>query len=225
MNTMEPIRTLDDDALLTHLAEQARLLAQAFSRADPAAPVPGLQWDARTVLSHTGAVHRWAADIVARRLATNETGGSIAFWPACSQRIEELAAWFGDGAAALISTLREATREFVLLHLHPPMLLPARSGSVGRHTRQPSTGPISRLRAAGPVTAVDSSFAQDGLGEIVGAFATEPGFATDRIRDGFCSKLRTARHGRLRSAAARTLVLCGESGRHGRGRRHPGHQR
>lgn len=34
--------------------------------------------------------------------------------------------------------------------------------------------------AGGPVTPVDASFAQDGLGEIVGAFATEPAFATDR---------------------------------------------
>lgn len=33
--------------------------------------------------------------------------------------------------------------------------------------------------AGAPVTAVDASFAQDGLGEIIGAFATEPAFATN----------------------------------------------
>ncbi len=34
--------------------------------------------------------------------------------------------------------------------------------------------------AGGSVTPVEASFAQDGFGEIIGAFATEPAFATTR---------------------------------------------
>lgn len=49
---------LDYEPLLTHLVDEARLLANAFARCDPAAPVPGLAWDAQTVVMHTGAVHR-----------------------------------------------------------------------------------------------------------------------------------------------------------------------
>lgn len=48
---------LDDEPLLAHLVDEARLLADAFARCDPAAPVPGLDWDAQTVVMHIGAVH------------------------------------------------------------------------------------------------------------------------------------------------------------------------
>ena len=170
---METIQTLSSDALLTHLVEQIWLLADAFRRSDPTAPVPGLEWDVRTVFTHTGAVHRWAADIVARRLVSNETGGSIAFWPP-DLNDQQLAVWFEEGAAALVATLREAPADLTCY---------AFIAGVASRTfwirRQAHETAIHRadVQAAdgGAVTAVDASFAQDGLGEIVGAFATEPG--------------------------------------------------
>ena len=173
---MQPLPTLDDDALLAHLVDQSRILADTFDRCDSAAPVPGLEWDARTVITHTGAVHRWAADIVARELATNETGGSEAFWPTASND-QHLAVWFGEGAAALIATLRSAPASlscFTFIADVPPRTFwirrQAHETAIHRADVQAATG--------GPVTAVDPSFAQDGLSEIVGAFGTEPGFAT-----------------------------------------------
>ena len=175
--SMEPIRSLADHALLTHLAEQARLLAEAFTRSDPAAPVPGLEWDVRTVVRHTGAVNRWAADIVARRLAANETGGSSAFWPPDFDD-QQLAWWFGAGAAALIATLRAAPASLACFTFIPDVA--PRTFWLRRQAHETAIHRADVEAAGGePVTAVDASFAQDGLSEIVGAFATEPGFATD----------------------------------------------
>jgi uncharacterized protein (TIGR03083 family) len=176
---MEPIRMLDDDTLLTRLGDEARMLADAFERSDPAAPVPGLDWDIRTVVTHTGAVHRWAADIVARRLPTNETVGSIAFWPPGSDD-QQLAAWFAEGAAALSSTLRAAPRNLACFTFIPDVT--PRTFWIRRQAHETAIHRADvEAAAGGPVTAVDASFAQDGLSEIVGAFATEPGFATGHL--------------------------------------------
>ena len=61
-------RTMLEEILLERFVEEVRLLGHAFACCKPAVPVPGLEWDARTVVAHVGAVHRWARDIVARRL-------------------------------------------------------------------------------------------------------------------------------------------------------------
>jgi uncharacterized protein (TIGR03083 family) len=169
---------LDDDSLLAHLDDEARMLTDAFKRSDPAAPVPGLDWDVRTVVTHTGAVHRWAADIVERRLSTNETGGSNAFWPRdCDD--EQLAVWFGEGAAALSSTLRAAPASLACFTFIPDV--PPRTFWIRRQAHETAIHRADiEAAAGGPVTAVDVSFAQDGLSEVVGDFATEPGFATGR---------------------------------------------
>ena len=198
---MRPISILGDDTLLTHLADQARLLADAFTLSDPAALVPGLEWDVRTVITHTGAVHRWAADIVARALPTDETGGSIAFWPPESDD-QQLAAWFGDGAAALVATLRGAPASLACFTFIPDVA--PRTFWIRRQAHETAIHRADVQAAmGGPVTSVDASFAQDGLAEIVGAFAIEPGFATSR-RDGCCSTRRMARRGTSRSATPAT---------------------
>jgi len=167
---------LDDEPLLAHLVDEARLLADAFARCDPAAPVPGLDWDAQTVVRHIGAVHRWAADIVARGLATNETGGSIAFWPSVTDG-PRLAVWLDEGVAILMSTLRNAPASLTCFTFVPDVA--SRTFWIRRQAHETAIHRADvEAAAGGPVTSVDASFAQDGLGEIVGAFATEPVFAT-----------------------------------------------
>ena len=169
---------LDDEPLLAHLVDEAQLLADAFARCDPAAPVPGLDWDAQTVVMHTGAVHRWAADIVARSLGTNETGGSMAFSPAVAD-VSRLAAWLDEGVTILISTLRNAPASLTCFTFVPGV--PARTFWIRRQAHETAIHRADvEAAAGGPVTSVDASLAQDGLGEIIGAFATEPVFATDR---------------------------------------------
>ncbi|WP_375424686.1 maleylpyruvate isomerase N-terminal domain-containing protein [uncultured Friedmanniella sp.] len=98
-----------DEALLDRLAAEGRRLVEAYRLGSPEARVPGLVWSAREVVAHTGAVHRWAADIVARALPTNETGGSQAF--ARTGPDETLTEWFLEGLDRLVETLDAAATD------------------------------------------------------------------------------------------------------------------
>ena len=170
--------TLDDDALLDRLVDESRLLSEAWARCDPAAAVPGLEWDARTVVAHTGAVHRWATDVVARRLAVDELGGSAAFPPSTADA-GRLGAWFDEGAAALVEVLAAAPAGLDCFTLIPGAA--PRTFWIRRQAHETAIHRADVQAAAGvPVSPVDAAFAQDGLGEIVGAFATESAFAADR---------------------------------------------
>ena len=133
---------------------------------------------ARTVVAHTGAVHRWARDIVARRLVTDELGGAAAFWPT-DMDDARLDRWLDEGATLLIATLRSAPASLDCFTFIPGVS--PRSFWVRRQAHETAIHRADLEAAAGwPVTPVEASFAQDGLGEIVGAFATEPGFAVNR---------------------------------------------
>lgn len=169
---------VDDETFLARLAGEGELLLRAFSRGDPAASVPGLEWDVRTVVTHTGAVHRWAADIVRRALTTNETGGSAAFWPS-SMNDADLPLWFTEGLTAVVATLREAAAD-LSCYTFISRIAP-RSFWIRRQAHETAIHRADvEAAAGGPVTAVDVPFAQDGLAELVGSFATEHPFATDR---------------------------------------------
>lgn len=175
---MSSATMMDDDSLLDALVGEVRLLVDAFEGCQPNASVPGLEWDARTVAAHTGAVHRWAADVVARRLETNETGGSPAFRPH-AMKDAQLARWLEEGGANLVSTLRAAPETLDCFTFIPGVA--PRSFWIRRQAHETAIHRADLEGAAGrPVTACAPAFAQDGLGEIVGAFATEAAFATDR---------------------------------------------
>lgn len=164
--------------LLDYLVEEAQLLVDAFGWCDQAAPVPGLEWDARMVAAHVGAVHRWAADIVARRLMTNESGGSAAFWPPDADDAW-LAGWLDEGAALLVAALRAAPATLECFTFIPGVA--PRLFWIRRQAHETAIHRTDVEAAAGrPVTPVEACFEQDGLSEIVGVFAAEPGFATDR---------------------------------------------
>ena len=165
------------DHLQALRTEGDRLVA-AVRGADPDAGVPGLTWDVRTVATHTGAVHRWAADVVRRRLATNETGGSVAFEPT-GLPDDDLADWLAAGLADLVDTLAEAPPDLACFTF---------VGGVAPRTfwrrRQAHETAVHRAdveaSGSGGVTPVPAELAQDGLAELVGAFATEAGFASAR---------------------------------------------
>ena len=176
---MVAIGRLDDESLLAHLIGEIRLFLDVFARCDPATPVPSLDWDVRAVVTHTGAVHRWAAEIVTRRLTTDKTGGSAAFWPLDETRGDRLAGWCHEGATALVTALREAPPNLSCFTLIPDVV--ARSFWIRRQAHETAIHRADlEAVAGGPVTPVDASFAQDGIAELVGAFATEAAFATDR---------------------------------------------
>lgn len=78
----------------------------------------------------------------------------------------------------LVSTLLTAPMSLHCFTFVPGV--PSRTFWIRRQAHETAIHRADVQGAAGrPVTAVDVSSAQDGLGELVGAFATEPGFATD----------------------------------------------
>ena len=163
---------------LAALRVEGRRLVRAVGSVDLDAPVPGLTWDVRTVAVHTGSVHRWAADVVRRRLSTNETGGSRAFTPAALDDAD-LAGWLGEGLDDLVATLEAAPADlacFTFVDGVAPRTFWCR--------RQAHETAVHRadVQAAGRggVTPFDAAFAQDGLAELVGAFAREQAFAVEQ---------------------------------------------
>ena len=161
---------------LAHLDADGSALAAAATRAGWDAAVPGLSWDVRQLVTHTGGVHRWAADIVATASATTDTelGRAVGDGPAD----DELLDWFIAGHAALVATLRAAPEE-----LECATFLPAPSPLAFWARRQAHETAIHRADAegaAGVVTAFDTLFAQDGIGEILRGFAARKSNAIAR---------------------------------------------
>ena len=162
--------------MLDRIGIDSSVMIDAALRAGWDAPVPGLTWSVRDVVIHTGAVHRWAADVVRRALPTNETGGSRAFRPD-GLPDEDVPAWFAEGAADLSAALRSAPSDLACFTFITGV--PAHEFWVRRQAHETAIHRADvELAAGGPVTAVAPGFAQDGLAEIVGGFATERGFAT-----------------------------------------------
>ena len=165
------------DHLAALRTEGDRLVA-AVRRADPDAAVPGLTWDVRRVATHVGAVHRWAADLVRRALPTNETGGSRAFEPQ-GLADPDLPGWLDEGLDALVRTLGDAPEDLACYTFVPGVA--PRTFWARRQVHETAVHRVDVEAAGGwGVTPVTAAFAQDGLQELVGAFATEPGFAAAR---------------------------------------------
>jgi uncharacterized protein (TIGR03083 family) len=161
---------------LAALRTEGDRLAAAVRGADLDAVVPGLTWDVRTVATHTGAVHRWAADIVRRGLPTNETGGSVAFWPG-GLADADLPGWLAEGLDALVATLAGAPHDLAC-YTFVEGLAP-RTFWCRRQAHETAVHRADvEAAASGRVTPVPAPFAQDGLAELVGGFGTERGFAS-----------------------------------------------
>jgi uncharacterized protein (TIGR03083 family) len=160
---------------LEQIATDGALLVAALDGADWDAPVPGTEWNLRTLVVHVGAVHRWATDAIVRELQTNETGGSFAFRGDTPD--DALSDWIAQGVVTLVATLRAARDDvtvFTFLESPTPRYFWAR--------RQAHETAIHRAdvqaTVGGPVTAFDPDFAQDGIAELVGGFALQRSFAS-----------------------------------------------
>ncbi len=151
-------------------------LVVAVRDADPSAPVPGLAWPVGEVARHTGAVHRWAADIVRQRWPDNRTGGSRAFLPPAGGPAD-LGVWLTEGVDALADELDAAPDDLDCFRFAPG---PARDFWIRRQLHETTIHAIDVEAAAGreprPVAA---EVAADGLDELLGGFATEPRLRVD----------------------------------------------
>lgn len=166
---------METDAFLRQLTADGTRLAGVAGAADWDSPVPGTDLTLREVLVHTGAVHRWSADIVRRALTSNEHGGSTAFHPGLPD--DEVLAWFDDGLTALTATLAGVPDDLEAWAFGRQR--PAARFWSRRQAHETAIHRTDVESAAGvAVAAFDAEFAQDGLAELVGGFAGQRGFAT-----------------------------------------------
>jgi uncharacterized protein (TIGR03083 family) len=169
---------MDVAPLIDRLETDGRLLIVAAGRAGWVAPVPRLDWTVRELVLHTGGIHRWAADIVTTCSDTPETAAAEAVG-AGPDDDDELAAWFAQGHAALVATLRSAPGDLECFSF-----LPADSALHFWARRQAHETAMHRVdaegAAGGPLTPFEAQFAQDGIGEIVHGFAARRKDTGDR---------------------------------------------
>ncbi|MET3806143.1 uncharacterized protein (TIGR03083 family) [Nakamurella sp. UYEF19] len=166
---------MDVPGLIDQLEFDGTLMAQVIDGADLTTSVPGTDWDLRSLVMHTGAVHRWANDAITRQLATNETGGSAAF----HSRVEDdqMPGWIADGLATLVATLRSCGDDLTAFtFLRSPT---ARHFWARRQAHETAIHRADAQAAMGDVTTFDPEFSQDGIAEIVAGFALQRSFASE----------------------------------------------
>ncbi|MFG2602239.1 maleylpyruvate isomerase family mycothiol-dependent enzyme [Streptomyces sp. NPDC048514] len=156
--TAEFLRTLD---------REGRLLAAAAAEAGPDAKVPTCpEWQVRDLLRHTGAVHRWAAALVAD---AHTTPRPIVDPPDLDGA--ELVAWYRDSHRLLVDTLAGAPAEvecWTFLPAPSPSPLAfwtrrqAHETTVHRYDAEAACG-----AAASPIA---PGFAADGIDELLRGF-------------------------------------------------------
>ena len=119
---MAELLTVDEliaavDGAAENVAEEAERIL--LSDQVPTCPL----WTVRDLLAHLGGAHRWATDIVSRRLRQDSTEQEQAALMAPPADPDELLPWFRAGAEKLIATLSEAPEDlqaFVFLKGAPP---------------------------------------------------------------------------------------------------------
>ncbi|CAG6393705.1 maleylpyruvate isomerase family mycothiol-dependent enzyme [Streptomyces cocklensis] len=155
---------------LTHLQREGELLADAAAKAGEHTSVPTCPgWTTGDLVRHTGTVHRWAARIVAERLAGPVPEDPMPEEPTGAA----LPPWFLDGHARLIATLRAAgqgTDCWTVLPAASPLAFWAR--------RQAHETAVHRVDAesarGGELSTLDPVFAADGIDELLTGFHARP---------------------------------------------------
>lgn len=160
-------RPVDVTALVDRVASDGAALAAAADAAGLDAPVPATEWDVRSLVTHVGGIHRWAAEIVATRSDSPDTDAGRAVGSGPSDA--DLLGWFLEGHQALVDTLRAAPAD-----LECCTFLPAASPRHFWARRQAHETAIHRAdaqAAAGAVEPFRDDFAQDGIAEMLEGFA------------------------------------------------------
>ncbi|MER7708508.1 maleylpyruvate isomerase family mycothiol-dependent enzyme [Kitasatospora sp. NPDC097605] len=153
------------------LRREGTLLADAAARTDLTAAVPTCpEWQLRDLVLHTGRVHRWAAATVRDGLpAPMDAERHQAIWGE-EPDDADLVEWFRAGHAALVDTLTAAPADLDCWTFFPapsPLAFWAR-----RQAHETAVHRIDADAAAGTEGPhADPDFAQDGVDELLGAFA------------------------------------------------------
>jgi uncharacterized protein (TIGR03083 family) len=155
------------------LRRDGERLAEVATSTDPAAQVPTCpDWQFRDLVRHVGGVHRWATGFVSG-LGVQPPDGDleqlVGGWP----HDVGLVAWFKDGHRALVDALLSAPPDletWTFLDAPTPLAFWAR-----RQAHETAIHRVDAESAAGNVTGFPSSFAADGIDELLLRFVGRPG--------------------------------------------------
>ncbi|MEV6113983.1 maleylpyruvate isomerase family mycothiol-dependent enzyme [Streptomyces sp. NPDC052109] len=162
MDTADYLQTLD---------REGRLLAAAAAVAGTDAKVPTCpEWQVRDLLRHTGAVHRWAADLVADACAEPRPLGDPPDLDGA-----ELVDWYRDSHRLLVDTLAAAPAGLECWTFHPA---PNPSALTFWTRRQAHETTVHRYDAeaarGGTASPIAPEFAVDGIDELLRGFHARP---------------------------------------------------
>ncbi len=163
---------------LDFLQHEGELLALAATGVDPDTPVATVpDWRSRDLVRHVGGIHRWAATTIREaRTARYDTTllEVVGEWPTDA----DLVAWFRDGHAGLVQTLRDADPDldcWSFFAAPTPVAFWTR-----RQTHETAIHRADAQSCSGSVSPYDAELAADGVDEILVGFAARPGrYPTD----------------------------------------------
>ncbi|AGS67920.1 maleylpyruvate isomerase family mycothiol-dependent enzyme [Streptomyces collinus] len=156
---------------LTTLDREGRLLAAAAAEAGTDAKVPTCpEWQVADLLRHTGAVHRWAAALVADGHTAPRPLGDGPDLDGAG-----LVAWYRDSHRLLVDTLAGAPADLECWTFHPA---PCPSPLAFWTRRQAHETAVHRYDAesarGGTASPIDAGFAADGIDELLRGFHARP---------------------------------------------------
>ncbi|MGW0767715.1 maleylpyruvate isomerase family mycothiol-dependent enzyme [Streptomyces sp. NPDC002676] len=190
---------MENAEYLETLDQEGRLLAAAAEQAGTDAKVPTCpEWHVRDLLRHTGAVHRWAAALVAD---AHTAPRPLTDGPDLDGA--ELVAWYRDSHRLLVDTLATAPADLECWTFHPA---PCPSPLTFWTRRQAHETAVHRYDAeaarGGTAAPVATDFAVDGIDELLHGFharsrsrlrAQEPRVLRVRAEDGGADAVWTVR--------------------------------
>ncbi|MFI6357613.1 maleylpyruvate isomerase family mycothiol-dependent enzyme [Streptomyces sp. NPDC050743] len=162
MDTADFLQTLD---------REGRLLAAAAAAAGTDAKVPTCpQWQVRDLLRHIGAVHQWAAAVVADGQPDPRPFGDLPDLDG-----DELVDWYRDSHRLLVDTLTAAPADLECWTFHPA---PNPSALAFWTRRQAHETAVHRYDAeaarGGTASPIAADFAVDGIDELLRGFHARP---------------------------------------------------
>ncbi|WP_338932685.1 maleylpyruvate isomerase family mycothiol-dependent enzyme [Streptomyces netropsis] len=194
---------MDTSDLITTLDRDGQLLAEAAARAGLDTPVPTCpEWRVRELVTHTGAVHRWAARIVGESL-TEPIG-----LPAAPEGDgPELVEWFREGHRQLVKTLTTAEPD-----LRCWTFMPAPSPLSFWIRRQAHETAVHRVDAEAALDGGGASAAGSSSDSSAGFSPIDAEFAADGVEE-LLVNFHGGERSRVRTDTPRTLrVRATDSG-------------
>jgi len=143
-------------------------VATGLSLDDPVPSCP--EWDVRTLLRHTGMVHRWSGAMV--QDAKPEPPGREDVLPGGWPSDEGLVDWFRDGHARLVSALETAPDDldcWTLMQMPHPRAFWAR-----RQAHETAIHRVDTELVAGAASGFGKEHAADGIDELLVFFISRP---------------------------------------------------